>query len=167
MNIEDVNAGFEDFHNIFMKKCTNCCSKKCTRKTGRKNKPISPWISHRLLQCINKKYKLGTNHLEDHCIATLEKYTEYKKCLQSILRKAKRNYFIGKIAKSGNDSRKMWKVANSLLRPCSAPPELPSKSPVNGETISGPESVANALGSIFCRGGKKRSKFRSKPREEF
>ena len=58
MNIEDINAGFEEFHNIFTRKYTDCCSKKHTRKTGRKNQPISAWTSHGLLQCINKKYKI-------------------------------------------------------------------------------------------------------------
>ena len=55
MNTEDVNAGFEVFHNIFMRKYTDCCSKKCTRKTGQKKSMHQLLVSHGLLQCTNKK----------------------------------------------------------------------------------------------------------------
>ena len=77
MNTEDVNAVFVEFHNIFVRMYTNCSSKKYTRKTGRKNQPITLWISHGLLQCINKKNNLWTNHVNDPCIVTLEHYVEY------------------------------------------------------------------------------------------
>lgn len=155
MNTDDVNSGFEEFHNIFMRIYTDCCCEKRSRKTGRKNQPISPWISHGLLQCINRKNKLWMDYTNDPCIATLEKYEKYKKCLRSVLRKAKRDYFSGKIAESGKNSRKIWKVVNSILRPCSPPPELPSKLSVNGETVTGPDNVANALGTFFAEVGRK------------
>ena len=77
MNTEDFNTGFEEFRNIFMRKDTDCCSKKHKKKIGWKNHPIRPYISHGLLQCINEKNKLWTNHVNDPSIATLEKYIEY------------------------------------------------------------------------------------------
>jgi len=52
---EDVSEGFEIFHSAFVAAYKTCCFKEKTRNCGRKNIPISPWVTENLLMCINKK----------------------------------------------------------------------------------------------------------------
>ena len=90
------------------------CFKEKAAKHGRINTPIYPWVIKSLLRCINKKNKLWAEYRNRPTIASLEIYESYKKCLQSILRKAKREYFNTKLAESGKDGRKVWKTIHPL-----------------------------------------------------
>ena len=115
-----------------------------------KNTPIYPWVTESLLRCINKKNKLWAEYRNRLNIASLKICESYKKCLQSILRKAKRDYFNTKLAESGKDGRKVWKTINSLLRPNDQKPELPSKITVDGKTFTEQIEVEKALCTFFA-----------------
>ena len=148
---EDVKKGFKIFHNAFVAAYKTCCFKEKPRNRGRKNTPICPWITESLLICINKKNKLWANNRNHPNRENLERYETYKKCLHSVLRKAKRIYVNNKISESGKDGRKVWKVITSILRPNDKRAELPSRLFVNGEAVTEPIQVAKELGTFFAR----------------
>ena len=86
---EDLNEGFEVFHNTFTTLYKALCFKEKTAKHGRKNTPIYPWVTESLLRFINKKNKLWADYRNRPRIASLDIYESYKKYPQSILREAK------------------------------------------------------------------------------
>ena len=87
---EDANKGLEIFHNAFVAAYKTCCFKEKPRNHSRKNPSICPWVTESLLKCINKKNKLWANYRNHPNHENLERYEIYKKCLCSVLRKAKR-----------------------------------------------------------------------------
>ena len=133
-----MNEGFKIFHNAFVAAYKTCCFKEKPRNRGRKNTPICPWVTESLLMCINKKNKLWANYRNHPNRENLERYETYKKCLHSVLRKAKRDYVNNKISESGKDGRKVWKVINSILRPNDKRAELPSRLLSTGRLLRNP-----------------------------
>ena len=167
MDKEDLNEGFENFHSTFTTLYEACCFKEKIKKRGRKNAPICPWVTESLLRCINKKNNLWAEYRNLPNVASLRSYEIYKKCLRSVLRKAKRDYFNQRLAESGKDGRKVWKTVNSVLRPNNQQPELPSKITVDGETLTEPAQVAKALCTFFAKIGEKTANTALPPRKSY
>ena len=60
-----------------------------------------------------------------------------------------------KVSGVQNTMRKTWKVINSVIRPSSHSPDIPTKLDVDGVLIEGPCEIKNSLASCFASVGEK------------
>ena len=69
-----------------------------------------------LLNCIKKRKDLYKNHLSSKTDLAENKYKVYRNTLQRILRKAKQDYFTNQCVTFKSNTKKLWKIINSITR---------------------------------------------------
>ena len=72
-----------------------------------------------------------------------------------MIRRAKSSYYASKFLECKTDMRKTWKVINSVIRPSSHSPDIPTKLDIDGVLIEGPCEIKNSLASYFASVGEK------------
>ena len=112
VSTEDANKALEMFYKSFNDVYNDICPK-VKRKTP-KSMPQKPWISPRLLKCINEKnrlYKIKCNYPSDE---NIQKFKLYKNTLTRTLRESERNYYEKEIS-SAASQQKMWEILRDKL----------------------------------------------------
>lgn len=108
----DVNT----YANLLVKTIQGELKLMSTTKRKRKIDPIQPWVSQAMVRCINKKNKLYKKFLKNRTTHNRLKYCQYRNRLNTVLKESKRNYYGNKLAEHQNNSQKLWKTINEIIR---------------------------------------------------
>ena len=74
-----------------------------------------PWILPWLQSACDRKNKLYNNYVKHRSIENKTKYDKMKKFVEKHIKKMKNKYYTEYFRKYAHDSRKQWKMINSLL----------------------------------------------------
>ena len=111
---------FSIFSSTFMDNLDKNCKLK-TPKTTKRTTLNNPWITDSIIDACTKKHELknewkGTitkeNHDGDHTL--YKKFSDYRKILKHVIKKAKENYRCKQITENKEDKKKTWKIINEL-----------------------------------------------------
>ena len=83
------------------------------RQVKEKDINYTPWISHRLKLCIRKKSKLYKQYMCGRVSRVV--YTMYRNQLTTVLRKAKRLYYVELFYHAGFASKQVWSIIDSII----------------------------------------------------
>lgn len=78
--------------------------------------PTRDWMTHGLVKCLRRRDKLYDAWKRTGKIADKTYFLAYKNRLRGLLRRARSDYYQGKLAEAGTSSRKIWKVVNGYFR---------------------------------------------------
>lgn len=106
-----------------------------------------------ILRSVNTKNKLykklkSTVDSDRYEVLTMQ-LRNYKRILRRSIRRAKKCYYENLFKRIKNDSKKVWKVINSLTRDSKSRDPLPEKFLINGEYISDKQTIANEMNMFF------------------
>ncbi|XP_072041239.1 uncharacterized protein [Amphiura filiformis] len=144
----DANTSYNKFIDKFKEVFDECIPKKVVKKSRTKNRmPRAPWITYSLLKCIRRKNKLFKKQIQKPTDANVQRYKMYRNRLNSLLRRAKQNYFSSQLNKERFNMRNTWKILNSVLR---CPKKTSCQKFVsNNETYTDPPKVANKFNEFL------------------
>ena len=148
----DANVSYNMFIDKFNKLYDECIPKKVVKKRHAKNRcPKAPWITCSLLNCIRRKNRLHKKSMQKPTEANVSKYKNYRNRLNSLLRRAKQNYFSTQLDKEKRNMKNTWKILNSILR-CPKK-KCSQKFTINNKVYTEPTDVANKFNEYFANIG--------------
>ena len=104
-----------------------------------------PWLTRGLLNSIKTKNKMYKWMLKGHCLKST--YNEYKNKLTTLLRVAKKNYFISFANEHRKNAKAMWSLINKCIgrgfNKCSAFADMNPTILNHYFVESGPNAVKN------------------------
>ena len=113
LQCDDVDLALSMFNDILMHYFNRNCPKK--QKTVSYKHKLNSWISPSIVNCIKKR-----QNLDILCKRGLIQRTIFKKdrnYVTSMIRAAKRSYYVRKFEESRNDMRKTWELINREINP--------------------------------------------------
>jgi len=119
-----------NFNRAFLLRNNNPNKKKSTNK-----KTSQPWMTDGLIKSCRKKSRLLKVYKKTGSSVAKVKYVTYKNILKQTLRNEERKYYECQFQLRANDSRKTWKLINSLLNK-NIKDELPRHFKINNSTVS-------------------------------
>ena len=148
----DVTKGFNTFHSLLVETIGNIAPeteiKLSKGKTAR-----DPWITKGILNSIRKQKKLYLEQLHHTTATTTNKYKAYRNQLQKILRKAKTSYFREKCKEYKQDSRKLWKLIQTILNKTSNQGDSIKVINIDGVPRYDPVTITNEFCKHFSKIG--------------
>ena len=147
-----------EFYTALLNNIKNALDSTCLtagrpRKT---NPPKIPWLDNNLTQMCKTKNALYKKFVT---VRTPEAESNYKKCrnaLNTLLRKAKRNYFVHLFDCAKSNSKRTWKLLNNLLNYKKIPTEV--NGPIldcNNKLVKSKQGMANIFNDFFSEIGSK------------
>ena len=114
--IANATQKYTKFQSIYTKIYNNSFTtyKTNTNKNLQRN-TTKPWILPWLQSACDRKNKFYHNYIKHRSIENKTKYDKMKKFVEKHIKKAKNKYYTDYFRKYANDSRKEWKMINSLL----------------------------------------------------
>ena len=97
---------------------------------------LKPWLTKGLSNSIKHKNKLYQRYLKKTNLENKNKYTTYRNKLTHLIRKSKTNHYSDLINASKGDSKKSWKVINSVLNRGKKQPVLPDLCNANNADLA-------------------------------
>ena len=150
---QDVNVSYEAFINTLTLCVDNTIPQTKQQRFNRKKVPKSPWITKTLLRSINRKNNLYYKYVTNKSKLDLKtKYLNYKNVLTSLLRAAKKQYFVDQSTLYENDMKNTWKVINSSLNKAKKSNLIPNLT-IDDNNIDDPNIMAESLNSYFSQIG--------------
>ena len=141
---------YNKFMAKFQELFEECIPQKMFKKRHGKNKtPKAPWITFALLKCIQRKNRLYKKSIQKPTETNVYKYRMYRNRLNSLLRRAKQNYFSSQLDKERYNIRNTWKILNSILR-CPKKVQCQKFVSNNNETYTEPKEIANKFNDFFA-----------------
>ena len=112
LQMHDVNHSFNLFHDILLATIDTVAPVKKIKITTRRN---VPWYSSAIKKSNDKDKRLfKLAHNQSASATQINKYREYHKFLQRIKRAARQKYYRNLCIEFRNNSKRLWKVINSL-----------------------------------------------------
>ena len=115
---------FDGFLVIFNKALDETCKLK-KPKTSKRNPVNNPWITEGIVEAINNKNQLYSKWNQTKSKknpggdkAAYDQYSNYRKCLKGIIKKAKSKFYCSKIESCSGDMKKTWKIINEIRGKC-------------------------------------------------
>ena len=112
LQMHDVNHSFNLFHDILLATIDTVAPEKKIKIRTRRN---VPWYSSAIKKSNDKDKRLfKLAHIQSASATQINKYQEYHKLLQRIKRAARQKYYRDLCIEFRNNSKRLWKVINSL-----------------------------------------------------
>lgn len=117
----------------------------------------SPWITEGLVNCLNKRDQLHLKCRRQPFNPTLKsQYKKYRNKLNSIIARAKTNYFASKISQANGDKKKIYNTINDAIKYKPRKTGDPDKIKLGNaiiDTYEEPKKVANEFNSHYIQVG--------------
>jgi len=114
------------------------------------NRMQKPWISARLMRCVNRKHALFREYRMG--LISFHSYNTFKNITTSLIRKAKSEYYVSKFDLLRGDAKATWNLLGSLSNRRSKGHRVTQLS-YRGQTVSDPQSIANSFNDFFSNIG--------------
>lgn len=118
-----------------------------------KNIPLNPWMTPALLVSRKQKLKLAAKKLCLPNQLNIEKYKNYNKMYNKLIRKAKYNYYENKFNLFSKDIKNTWSTIREVLGTHKKRESIPQFFKVNNSIIEGTKEIANGFNTFFSNIG--------------
>ena len=154
---DPVNKQFEAFYEIFHETIDKFAPAK---KGSRKEKRIyfKPWLSKNILKSITKKNGLFRKLYKNFTDSNLEVYKKYRNTLNKTIKLAKETYYKETIDSDKGDSKKLWKIIDTLINSKNKEKKFPQKLDIEGKKVRDSQVICNNLNLYFANIGKNLAK---------
>ena len=151
--IENATQKYTKFQTIYTKIYNDNFTKHKTNANRKlQRNTTKPWILPWLQSACDRKNKLYHDYIKNRSIENKTKYDKMKKFVEKHIKKAKNKYYTDYFHKYANDSRKQWKMINSLLnrkKPNSNIGKIILDDDKKTELTS-PGEISNEFNNYFC-----------------
>jgi len=120
-------------------------------RISRKKCKDKQWITKAIKKSSKTKENLYNKWKQNKTIENYNTYRSYKKRFNSVLKKAKKYYFL-RLFDNDNDSKKMWNEINSIIKNKNSSTTI-EKIILNDVALSSQEDIAEALNNYFSTVG--------------
>jgi hypothetical protein len=115
-NVILLSSDCQDAYTTFHKMYTNCFEKSFPVKTTCINyKTRKPWLTQGLKNSIKIKNKLYAYSRKHPTTVNIEKYKQYRRILNYVLRKAERKYYENLLERNKHNLKKSWQVIKQII----------------------------------------------------
>ena len=154
---DPVNKQFEAFYEIFHETIDKFAPAK---KASRKEKRIyfKPWLSKSILKSITKKNSLFRKLYKNFTESNLEVYKKYRNTLNRTIKLAKETYYKETIDSAKGDSKKLWKIIDTLINSKNKEKNFSQKLDIEGKKVRDSQVICNNLNLYFANIGKNLAK---------
>lgn len=108
----DVDVRWRNFCSLLYEAYNKTCPIK--NKTISVKRANSPWLTNKLLECVDRKHELYRLSLED--VKYVKPFKKYRNVLTTCIRDAKSKYFHDKFESCTSDIKKTWNSINGILQ---------------------------------------------------
>ena len=116
----------------------------------------TPWITTALLNSSRHLDKLHKKQLHKPKLEAQHiKYIEFKNLFNKLKRKSKKQYYTDLLNKFKTDTRKTWKILNTIIRKKTNKATITNKFENNGQIITDPKKIAEDFCTYFSQVGEK------------
>ncbi|MEM7163744.1 MAG: endonuclease/exonuclease/phosphatase family protein [Bacteroidota bacterium] len=149
---DDPANAFDHFHRL-LQECLDIACPMITVPFNKNFHKIEPWMTKCLLISRREKKRLHRSFVLSHSELMEQKYKQYCRLYNILLRKAKILHWDQFYATFKNDLQKMWQVTNNLLGRTKKKNRFPSFFSVNSRKISNNSTVADQFNKFFANIG--------------
>ena len=147
----NINEKYNKFHSILNESYNNSHPIKEKQITEKRLK--NPWLTSAILNSIDQRHKLYKNYKRN--IIPKEAYLNLHNKLESVLNKAKKQYYYNKLNEVKDDPKRVWNVINNTLNKKINKTNEIEKLKVGDDLIVDKKSMANEFNKYFSTVGKK------------
>ena len=141
------------FFNIIDNKF-NFAFPKIKKKTINKGSNPTPWLNNNLRKMIKIERKLYIKKLKTKNSIHQQKHKDFKKKLQTQIRRAKIEYYENEFNKTTNDSRAMWNTINKITnRKHSKKTDKPTRLVIDNKELINDSEICEGLNNFFNKIG--------------
>ena len=148
---DDINGAFEEFCNRINSLTDECFPLKT--KIIKSKSIIKPWINNDLKQLIKERHKLYTKYVKQPITYGLA-YRNLRNHVTNELKACKIRYYRSKLDNAYGNSKKIWKVINTILNNGENKKTLIKSIKSNGSVIDDNKGICNAMNKFFVTVGK-------------
>ena len=148
------NYNFSGFAQAYTNLIDECCLS-LNKPKSKRTKTINPWITHSIIQSIEKKHKLykawKKTVTKKDAVGNPEKYSLYKnyrRSLKTIIKSAKKFYYCKQFNESKGDIKKTWKLINALRGKCNKSP--PASFIIDSKLVLDRRIIASEFNTYFA-----------------
>ena len=155
LNEANADLGFSIFHKTL---CTTIDkhAPETTKKINSKKVIRNPWITSGIMRSLNKQRQMFKAHLKGD-VSTFN-YRNYRNNLKKVIRLSKNRYFHEKCNEYRNDSRKLWKLINDIVRKTSGSKKnMIERLKIKNLMKYDPDSITNEFCEFFSTIGERYS----------
>ena len=142
---------FSQFHSKFME-CHETCFPIVRVKIAYRNR--KPWLTHGLKRSIKIKNKMYVASIKSQTLLSKNKYLDYKRTLQKLLRKAERNHYDELFKQNVGNIKKSWDLIREVIGKASKR-KIHNEFKINGKSTSDTNVICNAFNDFFVNIGTK------------
>lgn len=148
LSSETVNDAVAHFSSIISSHIE--AASKIRIMSNKKSKKLKPWITSSLIADIRHRDKLFQKLKRSNGNLILkEEYSSFRTRLNNNLKKTKQAFYKEKLSDANKDLRKTWSVIKEITNSKRNADFINSLTNDNGETVSNPTSIANALNNYY------------------
>ena len=146
----DAQAQYDSLIEIYTKHY-NTAYPLNTKRIRRKNERVlpKPWILPWLEDACDRKNRLYFSFIKDPNIANKTKYIKMKKFVEKHIKRAKSEYYKNYFEQHKDNSKKQWRMINSLLNRSSKKISITKIQDCNGDIINTPIAIAEKFNDYF------------------
>ena len=154
----DCATNADDPHNIydkFMEIYSNAFDTSFPCRTHRKPHkltPRTPWITKGLIVSCNRKARLYCIYCKSRTDDNKRNYTKYRNKLQSLINRAKKDYFVSKFDAAKGDTKKTWQIIGETLN-SKHKENLPDSFTINDVYTTNKIDIASEFNNFFSNIG--------------
>lgn len=147
----DAQSQYDSFLHIYTKHY-NTAYPLTTKRTRRKHERVLPkaWILPWLEDACNRKDNLYHEWVKDPTTANEIVYKKMKKFIEKHIKIAKSKYYKSYFEQYSDNSKKQWKMINSLLNRTTKKSPITKLQDSNGEVINTPLRIAEKFNEYFA-----------------
>ena len=150
LNLQDCQSSFSLFHKRFCQ-YFNECFPIVRIKIGYRNR--KPWLTPALKKSIKVKNKLYGLSIKSSTVFNINKYLDYKRKLQNLLRRSERNHYEELFRNNVGNIKKSWEIIKEVIND-KKKAKMSNKFLIDGSTISDNNVIAKAFNTFFANIGK-------------
>ena len=142
---DDASGAFDCMMGIIQPIYDKTCPVKFVKP--HKDQPRKPWITTEILEASHLRNQVYVDYLNSRCVKKLEEFKIIRNKVNSMRRKAKKEYFANQLSLNKDNARGTWKVINDLLGKKKEAP--PNSLLIQGEAVSDETIITNKFAEFF------------------
>ena len=150
--INNCQEAFSQFHNVYLKYFDECFPLE-KMKINYKNR--KPWLTDSLKNSIKVKNKLYTIYMNNSNLYNKNKYIDYKKVLQKVMRRSERNHYNDILMKNKGNIKKSWELIREIINKTSSKSPNSKQILINGKLETDEQIISNGLNDFYVNIGNK------------
>ena len=112
-----------------------------------------PWMTLGLLTSSRTKHRLFTKKLNKPSEANITVYKDYNRLYNKLKRKAKKDYYYGKLLEQSNNIKNTWNIIKEVMNTKHTLNSLPNEFDVEGTIITNKQEIADKINHFFSNIG--------------